>query len=145
MAKTDLESASHPYIRLRPYYDPVPASAQRRRRRLQTTAPSSGVLSLLATISAASSAVDGSPLTLHPTPPPFLCPYIACDNYEAGVELFPHPVAETSASALTAPTTTTKLGKRGAIADKFVQGPDGKWRRADRYTLYGSTVCIVRS
>lgn len=144
MAKSVLERASCPDIDPRQYRHLLPVSAQRRRRRRPPTSavagPSSGVLSLLATISAASSTVDGSPLSAQPTPPPFLCPYISHDDCKAYAELLLDPVAGTSASALSAPTPT--LTRRGLVADKFVEGLDGRWRRADRYTLYGSTVCM---
>jgi len=136
MAKSVLDPPATEHFNL------LPVSAQRRRRRrLQfgvLAGPSSGVLSLLATISAASSAADGSPLVAQPTPPPFLCPYIARDNHEAYVDI----VAETSASAvLSVPGYSIRHRKR--VADKFERGPDGKYRRVDRYTLYGSTVCAV--
>ena len=119
----------------------------RRSRRPQNgvaVGPSSGVLSLLLTITAASSTADGSPLIAQPTPPPFLCPYIARSTHEGYNELQADPVAGTSASAaLLAATPTHHHRKRGTVADKFVQDVDGKWRKVDRYTLYGSTVCIV--
>ena len=54
-------------------------------------------------------------------PPSFLCPSIDCDN----------------------PTPPLKYRKRIQLADKFEQGPDGRWRQVDGYTLYGSTVCSV--
>jgi hypothetical protein len=150
MAKPAVDRVSPPTITARQDHHPLPVSTQRRRRRRPpakfAAGPSSGVLSLLATISAASSSADGSPVSAQPTPPPFLCPYIARDNsYDQASAPLPDPVAETSASALSPPTPTSKIGRRGTIADKFVQGSDGMYRRVDRYTLYGSTVCSVRS
>ena len=52
-----------------------------------------------------------------PTPLPFLCP-----SHSYNKRNFPHP------------RTTTP-----PIAVKFVQGDDGLWRRAESYSLYGST------
>ncbi|KAF7966907.1 hypothetical protein HWV62_18780 [Athelia sp. TMB] len=126
------------------------ASAQRRRRRPPTVAvgPSSGVLSLLATISAATYPVEATSLVSQPTPPPFLCPSIIQEGntlpYGCTSELV--GVASSSSSSVipspTAPPSSPRRQRRGSLADRFEKGPDGQWRRVDKYTIYGSTVCI---
>lgn len=135
------------------HHPSYPASAQRRRKGTTSgsAGPSPSVLSLLATISAASYPVDGSPLASQPTPPPFLCPFIDTQDHhdvydECRRDLIPE--ASSSATPVTnnIPTPTHKPKKRAVtLADRFEQGPDGQWRRVDEYTIYGSTVCNVRS
>ncbi|KAH7923891.1 hypothetical protein BV22DRAFT_1130267 [Leucogyrophana mollusca] len=105
--------------------------------------PSSSLLSILATIVAASPAVDGSPLPVQTAPPTFLCPLIARDNAgipsETPVTIPLH--VENQQIALPSPTYTPKLKKRRQIADKYVQGNDSRWRKTDAWTLYGSSCC----
>ncbi|TFK41884.1 hypothetical protein BDQ12DRAFT_344312 [Crucibulum laeve] len=97
--------------------------------------PSAGLLSLLATIAASSSTVDGSP-----TPPPFLCPSLDTVNVpilQVDQPVIPvHPRIPRSAN----PSIPLRNIRRG-VPDKFEQGDDGVWRKATAYTLYGSTVC----
>lgn len=134
---------------------PIPLSARRptRRRKRSTprsavAGPSSSVLSLLATITAASSTVDGSPLVAQPTPPTFLCPSIDCDIYNNNIPPYPSrsqpPAGYSGAQVLAAHTGTHRRSrKRAQLADRYEKGPDGRWRQADGYTLYGSTICSV--
>lgn len=138
--------AAHSNSRSQRISHPQLSSNRRRTRRSPFGAiagPSSGVLSLLATITAASSTADGSPLVAQPTPPSFLCPSIERDVYEDDVNLFSESIAESSGAVLLAPTETKKHRRRRELADKYEKGPDGKWRQADGYTLYGSTMCKV--
>lgn len=74
-------------------------------------APSSALLSVLAILATAGAS---------PTPLAFLCP----DSYNK--RHFSNP-------------TTAPPSPSLRIADKFVQGEDGLWRRAESYSLYGST------
>jgi len=57
--------------------------------------------------------------TANAAPPTFLCPSL---NYK---------------SSPTIPSTPRR------IPSKFEQGEDGRWRRVDSYTLYGSTVLYI--
>lgn len=116
-----------------------PDRQQRRHSPAAIACPSSSVLSLLATIAASSQTVDGSPLPL-PTPPPpsFLCPFI--DHVNICVRnTTPTTSYSSITTSFTSPTTTTKSSPQ--VADKYVQGPDGRWHKADAWTLYGSTCC----
>jgi hypothetical protein len=107
--------------------------------------PSSSVLSILATIAASSQTADGSPLPLPTPPPSFLCPFIEHDSFQARAlpstatstsVIYPTP----SSSLSTSTTPSPKSGKFGQLADKFVQGDDGLWRKTNEWTLFGSTV-----
>jgi hypothetical protein len=124
-------------------------SAQRPRRRWRpsgrTPGPSSGVLSLLATIAAASSTADGSPLTVPLTPPSFLCPFIEHDSCYANTDTSSSASTAKRASVVLPPTPAKSKRKVVQIADKFEKDSDGKWRKVDAYTLYGSTICLVNS
>ncbi|EGO04418.1 hypothetical protein SERLA73DRAFT_68102 [Serpula lacrymans var. lacrymans S7.3] len=105
-------------------------------------APSSCLLSILATIATAPPAVGGSPLPIQTHPPGFLCPFIERDT--VGLPDDQPSVALSSDSGITysEPTPTrkpTKLARE--IADKYVQGTDTRWRKTDKWTLYGSTYC----
>ena len=96
--------------------------------------PSSGLLSILATI-VSSSGVDGSP-----APPTFLCPSIDVDDEDV---LKSKPSRRQAAPQDPTPVPSTSTSRPSTrIPDKFVPGDDGVWRRA-AYTLYGSTVCPV--
>lgn len=115
-----------------------PDRQQRRHSPAAIACPSSSVLSILATIAASSHSVDGSPLPFPTPPPSFLCPFI--DHVNICVR---NPTPTTSYSSITttssaSPTTTTQHSPQ--VADKYVQGPDGRWHKADAWTLYGSTV-----
>ena len=126
--------------------------------------PSSGFLALLVT-AAGSSSVDGRP---HDSdiPPDFLCPRLhvlssaqpfsssdaasvswePCDLSQAA------SYAETSFSPapvdlfadLYARPRKKRFRRTGNIADKYVKSPDGRWRKADSWELYGSSSCAVR-
>jgi hypothetical protein len=113
-----------------------PSHRRHRRRRPKTRtipiAPSSALLSLLATI-ASSSSVHASP-----TPPFFLCPSLESLNIR---EDLPEP-EEPSNSQSASPNPSSSPSAREAryVPIKYVQNDDGLWRKVDSYTLYGSTV-----
>ncbi|KAF8665330.1 hypothetical protein AX16_000349 [Volvariella volvacea WC 439] len=124
-----------------------PARPPRRRRprhrvRDRYSAPSSALLSLLATIAASSAGVNASP-----TPPSFLCPSLEdsepIDIVErrADVSVAPPPVPPSRPFKrnLVVPRFSPGL----PVPDRYERGDDGRWRRVDVYTLYGSTVCSV--
>lgn len=127
----------------KPPPSPNSATVRRQRQFTRRSSPSSIVLSLLATITAASSAVDGSPLLPQNTPPTFLCPSIRCDVYDSDDNIPSPNLIQPSVVHGGAQPGSLKYGKRSQVADKFEQGPDGRWRQADVYTLYGSTICSV--
>jgi hypothetical protein len=90
-----------------------------RRRPFRTSAyPSSGLLSLLATIVSTSSA-EARPITLD-----FLCPGVDTDCLKAGFQRRSQP----------------KLKKRARVPDRYAPGTDGLWRKTG-WTLYGSAMC----
>ncbi|KZT74952.1 hypothetical protein DAEQUDRAFT_807233 [Daedalea quercina L-15889] len=113
----------------------TPPSARRRRA---SPSPSSAVLGLFATLASAATAVDGSPVS---TPPPdFLCPQL--------VAIPPSTQAPTAVPrdrirrrAATSSTSATRSSRSGPVADKYVSCDDGRWRKTDVWTLYGSTFC----
>jgi hypothetical protein len=114
-----------------------PDRQQRRHSPAAIACPSSSVLSILATIAASSQTVDGSPLPLPTSPPSFLCPFI--DHVNIRVR---STIPTTSYSAVTTSSASpTPTFKSAQVADKYVQGPDGRWHKADSWTLYGSTCC----
>ncbi|KAH7886016.1 hypothetical protein F5I97DRAFT_1877066 [Phlebopus sp. FC_14] len=125
-------------------------SPQRRRRPARSSSsslpcPSPAVLSALAVIAAAPPVVAGSPLPLQTSPPSFLCPFIERDNTSPISDKSPSITPHIGARNAIAPTPTLQQSKRGQVADKFVQGPDNRWRKTDEWTLYGSTCCSSTS
>ncbi|KAF8899117.1 hypothetical protein BD779DRAFT_1487101 [Infundibulicybe gibba] len=97
------------------------------------TAPSSTLLSLLATIAASTTLVGGSP-----TPPKFLCPFISDeDAAEQGIDCDPAP----SGAIHLSPTPILLDQNRRHVPDRYETDDQGHWRRLDTYTLYGSTIC----
>jgi len=118
-------------------------SPSHRRRKVHSSTtcysrPSSALLSILGTIAASSSNVNASP-----APPPFLCPSFHTDHppiapFDPRHSRIPEKVSSYS------PDPTDKLPAIArSIPDKYERGDDGKWRRVNEYTLYGSTVCLV--
>jgi hypothetical protein len=105
--------------------------------------PSIGLLSILGIIAASSSA-DGSPLGAQQTPPPsFLCPSV--DNEDFDVEKLHHIVETTSVCSLANVLSKSKRAtKPRFVPEKYEMDLDGRWRRAQNYTLHGSTICPVR-
>ncbi|PIL31539.1 hypothetical protein GSI_06241 [Ganoderma sinense ZZ0214-1] len=121
---------------------------------------SSGLLALLVTL-AGSSSVDGRPFDSE-IPPDFLCPrlhahpsaqpssssqappsvyWVPCDASEAATysdSSFPPLAVDYSARP------RKKHSRRTAnIADKYEQYPDGRWRKAHSWELYGSSSCAI--
>ena len=116
-------------------------SAHRLRRRPLLsfpTCPSSTLLSILGTIAASSSNVNASP-----APPPFLCPSFGQDNAPIATTSTLHsPSPEKVVSH--PPEQTNKIaGVSRNIPDRYNRSNDGIWRKMDKFTLYGSTVCPV--
>lgn len=106
---------------------------RRRRRsptRAATLAPSSAILSLLATIASSNLA------SASPTPPSFLCPsLLPSDTQDQPTHRhhsFPPPTSR--------PSSTSWRKSPRYVPDKFVSGTDGVWRRVPSYTLYGATM-----
>ncbi|TFK77474.1 hypothetical protein BDN72DRAFT_830644 [Pluteus cervinus] len=140
-ASTDFASCS--YIVQSPplqFQDP-PAKTRRRRHRppsdCRRSSSSPALLSVLATL------VASSPLGVEASPAPlsFLYPSIDFEKRTPAkvVRRFVSPSKPTVHSP-PHPSRRRSLAAR-ALADKYEEGPDGRWRRVDGYTLYGSTVC----
>ncbi|KAG2045111.1 hypothetical protein BDR03DRAFT_937944 [Suillus americanus] len=109
---------------------------QRRPSPAAIVCPSSSVLSILATIAANSQTVDGSPLP-QPTPPPsFLCPFMDRVNTCAHNTI---PTTSYSSIKTSSTSSTTTIKHLAQMADRYVQGSNGRWYKADAWTLYGST------
>ncbi|PBK76923.1 hypothetical protein ARMSODRAFT_948778 [Armillaria solidipes] len=119
------------------YHQPSTNPRRRRARRSRrsihhTPAPSSSLLSLLATVVASLPAVDASPIPLS-----FLCPRYRQD-FAAVEETYSRDVSDSS--AVPSVPVRKQFGSR-TVPIKYDQGSDGQWRRVDTYTLYGSTMC----
>ncbi|KIM47545.1 hypothetical protein M413DRAFT_22191 [Hebeloma cylindrosporum] len=124
-------------IHCSPQQIPEPSNHPRRRTRrpakppLAIVAPSSGLLSLLASIVSATTVNGGS------VPPDFLCPSIRSED-----------VVEPVARRRTVPTDprfkaksfSANLPPSRHVPDRYDRDTDGVWRRVGSYTLYGSTV-----
>ena len=102
--------------------------------------PSPAVLSLFACLASAITAVDGSPVS---TPPPdFLCPQLATPATPTQAPTIV-PRDRVRRRAATSSTSSTQSYRSGPVADKYVSCDDGRWRKTDVWTLYGSTFCAV--
>lgn len=101
----------------------------RRHRRRKQSAPSSPLLSILASL------VSTSLTNASPTPPSFLCPSIgskdSIPDWCHGKRSPPLPPVDDPP-----PPESGRTLRR--LPDKFEEGEDGIWRRAS-YTLYGVT------
>ncbi|KAJ3778270.1 hypothetical protein FB446DRAFT_714290 [Lentinula raphanica] len=98
-----------------------------RTRRNPYSPPSSGLLSLLATV------VSTSPVNASPVVLPFLCPGIERESS--------HSRREEPTSQTTDPWPAKGKGRRRRLPDRYVRGSDGLWRKAD-WSLYGSSMCV---
>ncbi|KAF8079007.1 hypothetical protein FPV67DRAFT_1467132 [Lyophyllum atratum] len=109
---------------------------RRRRRPPASAGPSPALLSLLATISASSTSVHGSP-----APPSFLCPSLEA-AYSSTRTI--RSRGTTTSKIRRSPQLSTKgAGGTRHVPAKFVMDDNGVWRRVESYTLYGSTVCLT--
>jgi len=116
--------------------------------------PSSALLTILAGLVGS---VNPSPVACHDSnapPPSFLCPSLEL-HPEVDVQGFilpPHtpppssPVPGPSRTIPTeVPTPPVKRRARRNLAPGYAQGDDGRWRKLSTWSLYGSTVCMVRA
>ncbi|CDO73182.1 hypothetical protein BN946_scf185007.g237 [Trametes cinnabarina] len=115
--------------------------------------PSSGLLALLVTVAGSSSSADARPLDdSHPdSPPDFLCPrlhswspseHTTSSAATPSWVLEPCDASEAAAFLELSIKRRRRRTRRGSnIADKYVKGPDGRWRKADSWELYGSSSC----
>ncbi len=125
-------------------------SSSKRQSYSPYSGPSSSLLALLATVAASSSSVDGRPLAADSQPLDFLCPLLPIDISE-DPSLSPSKrsfrgdeVDEDYFILKPTPTRARRAIKRRAlVADKYIQGDDGQWRKEHSWTLYGSTYCEV--
>lgn len=107
--------------------------------------PSSAVLSALAFIATSQSSVSGSPLPIPTEPPVFLCPSIEFDlAVSSPPTISPAPLLRLNNRAFT-PTPTSQVPPSRRVADRYVKGSDGKWRKTEAWTLYGSMCCASTS
>ena len=108
--------------------------------RRSSPSPSPVVLGLFASLASAVTAVDGSPVS---TPPPdFLCPQLAASATPTQAPTIV-PRDRVRRRAATSSTSSTQSSRSGPVADKYVSCDDGRWRKTDVWTLYGSTFCAV--
>ncbi|OJT08500.1 hypothetical protein TRAPUB_683 [Trametes pubescens] len=118
--------------------------------------PSSGILALLVTVAGSSSVAAHplDPLDSH-VPPEFLCPRLhawslsepssSSSAAQQSHSWYWEPCdASEAASYVDLSSRRRKRRTRltsNNIADKYTQGPDGRWRKADSWELYGSSSC----
>ncbi|KAH9937361.1 uncharacterized protein B0H18DRAFT_970213 [Fomitopsis serialis] len=134
MAKPPKSSSSSPHPARPPRVSPTHHSPRRR----ASPSPSPAVLGLFATLASAITAVDGSPVS---TPPPdFLCPHLAATPTPTQAPTTV-PRVRNRRRAATPSTSTAQTTRSGPVADKYVSCDDGRWRKTDVWTLYGSTFC----
>lgn len=131
------------------HYERPPRSRHHKPRPMtahQRLAPSSAILTLLATIAASSFGVDASPAPLS-----FLCPSIDFISKRHASRPVRRSVSPKKPTLHIPPLPKPKPKppvKRNwlvsrSVPDKYEEGPDGRWRRVDSPTLYGLTVCPV--
>lgn len=108
--------------------------------RRPSPSPSPAVLGLFASLASAVTAVDGSPVS---TPPPdFLCPQLVATATPTQAPTIV-PRDRVRRRAATSSTSSSSSSRSGPVADKYVSCDDGRWRKTDIWTLYGSTFCAV--
>ncbi|KAF9814003.1 hypothetical protein IEO21_05374 [Rhodonia placenta] len=120
-----------------------PRQRRRRRRSPARPAPSSSLLALFATVAASASTVDGHPLPTQTPPPEFLCPQLGVAPCLASPPRRNVSQAQSASSSTISelPSNSTLSSRSQPVADKYVSCEDGRWRKTDVWTLYGSTFC----
>ena len=115
--------------------------------------PSSALLTILAGLVGS---VNSFPLACQDSndpPPSFLCPSLQpYPEFDVQELVLPPqtpppspPVPGPSRIIRTeAPTPPAKRRVRRNLAPGYTLGDDGRWRRLSTWSLYGSTVCVVR-
>ncbi|KDQ63137.1 hypothetical protein JAAARDRAFT_53364 [Jaapia argillacea MUCL 33604] len=101
--------------------------------------PSPGVLTFLASLVWSSSTATGRPIPTEPPALRFLYPF---DNDSFAILESPplHRSAESPNLDRRRFDFPNGPRKRTNVADQYEQGPDGRWRRVNEWSLYGSTV-----
>ncbi|KAH8099313.1 hypothetical protein BXZ70DRAFT_943238 [Cristinia sonorae] len=124
---------------------PVPSSSTHPARNIHPAGPSTALLAVLATISASSATVDGHPLDQQPPPPDFLCPLLSPDCHpDSPRQLSPlSPSTPRSVRREASPSSRVKKRDfpRPFVPPKYEQGDDGRWRKSNSWSLYGSQLC----
>jgi hypothetical protein len=110
----------------------------------RSSPPSARILTVLASIFASTSTTNGHPLNCQSAPPSFLCPSVddQHDNHVTDGASLAGP--STYAQSPVVPTHKPKYRPKRSIPGSYSQGADGRYRKIDEWTFYGSTVCLVR-
>lgn len=86
-------------------------------------------------------------------PPPFLCPSLHpraepdAQDFSLPSQTPPPSASVPGPSRVTrtdCPTSPAERNLRRDLAPGYTQGPDGRWRKLSTWSLYGSTICVVR-
>lgn len=114
--------------------------------------PSSTLLAILASLVGSTNAFP----VAYPDsdgPPAFLCPSLL-PRAEFDVQDFvlpsqtPPPSSSVPGPSRVTPTDCPTLpaqrNLRRDLAPGYTKGPDGRWRKLSTWSLYGSTICVVR-
>lgn len=116
----------------------------------RTPTPSSALLAILAGLVGSVNPLPVACQEANDPPPSFLCPSLQprseFDAQEFVLPLqTPPPVPGPSRVTPTdTPTPPVKRRVRRNLAPGYTQGDDGRWRKLSTWSLYGSTVCVVR-
>lgn len=118
----------------------------------RTPTPSCAILAVLASLVAS---VNPFPVGCHESndpPPSFLCPSLE-PQAEFDVQEFVLPTqtppptpsvpGPSGINRANIPTPVRRRVRRN-LAPGYTQGEDGRWRKLSTWSLYGSTICVVR-
>jgi len=115
--------------------------------------PSSALLTLLASLVGSVNSFPVACPDSNESPPSFLCPSLE-PRSQFGVQelVLPPQTPPTSPSVpgpsriipTNAPTPTVRRRVRRNLAPGYTQGDDGRWRKLSTWSLYGSSICVVR-
>ncbi|THV01429.1 hypothetical protein K435DRAFT_836827 [Dendrothele bispora CBS 962.96] len=103
--------------------------------------PSSALLSLFTTVFASSFTT----VQAIPAPPPFLCPSLDQSSYNDGpcLSVRSNPSKEPVPLTPRRSQSARRSKSRRKVPPKYVEGDDGRWRKATHYSLYGSTIAAA--
>lgn len=117
----------------------------------RTPTPSSALLAILASLVGSVHPSPVACLDLDAPPPSFLCPSLLPRAEFQDIPFPPQtpppssPVPGPSRVTQTDyPTPTPERHIARELAPGYTKGSDGRWRKLSTWSLYGSTICVVR-
>lgn len=142
--------------KLNPSTNPPSSSKRFLRNRSAISRPPTPSAAVLAVLASLVASADSFPVVCYDSsdpPPSFLCPSLEPQDKFGVQDFVLPPQTPPPSSPVPGPSTITRTDVpappvarrvRRNIPAGYTQGDDGRWRKLSTWSLYGSTVCVVR-